>query len=172
MNAGRWRLSLTLNSMCNQQGAIESRERVTPPSSAPKTSVLQAGGRADALAATLEATRAATVGKQEVTRSIPLPSAAIPEVRAAVEKAIAVPTAPAAPVEEGPAPVTLRIKMSELKGHQQRNLGRIMGDKLYLKGIGLITFKQENGELVVTLPEGKAVSASQMTSALQNQFNK
>ena len=162
--------------MCNQQGAIESRKMVTPPASAPKPSALQAGGRADALASTLEATRAATLGRPEVTRSIPvvqspLPPAAIPEVRAAVEQALA-PTEPAASVEAGPAPISYTIPTSEFKPHQRRNLARIMGDRMMVKGLGVISFKQDGGNLIVTLPTGKEALQSLVIAQMQNHLNK
>lgn len=170
--------------MCNQQGRIETRETVRTPVSAPAPrSALQAGGRAQELAGALADSRARVTGQPEVApRAIPvvtaapapapLPVAAIPEVRAAVEKAIAVPAAEPAAPEKAPVGPTFRIAMSEFKGHQQRNLGRMMGDKMYLKGLGLITFAKEGNELVVTLPVGSTTTKSQVISALQNHLNK
>lgn len=170
--------------MCIQQGNIETSETVLPPaSSTPRPPALQAGGRAQELAGALATERARVTGQPKVApKAIPvvpaapapasLPVAAIPEVRAAVEKAIAVPAAEPAAPEKAPVGPTFRIAMSEFKGHQQRNLGRVMGDKMHLKGLGLITFAKEGNELVVTLPVGSTTTKSQVISALQNHLNK
>lgn len=160
--------------MCNQQGGLETRGSAHPPVSAPAPRpALTGGGRAAEVARAIPVVSAAPARVEA-----PLPPAAIPEVRAAVAEALSAPVAPvvtpAEPVrvEAGPTPVTLRIKLSEFNGNQKRNLGRVMGDKMHLKGIGLITFKQESGEIVVTLPQGKDLTVSQMTSVLQNHLNR
>lgn len=172
--------------MCNQQGNIETHETVRPPLSAPAPRpALQAGGRAQELAGALADSRARVIGQPEAAPKAipvvtaaptsvptPLPVAAIPEVRAAVEKAIAAPTPEPAAPEKAPVGPTFRIAMDNFKGHQQRNLGRVMGDRMVVKGLGLITFAKEGNELVVTLPVGSTTTKSQVISALQNHLNK
>ena len=165
--------------MCNQQGHLAAPETVRAPiaSSAPRPA-LQAGGRAGELASALEGVRAKVPGQPKTTpraipvvaapTSLPLPVAAIPEVRAAVEQVM---ETPVETVEAGPAPLSFKIQLSEFKGHQQRNLGRVMGDKMVVKGLGVVTFKKEGNELVVTLPQGKTSTQSQVTAALQRHLN-
>lgn len=155
--------------MCNQQGHIESQEAVLPPPAAPRApAALRPGGRAEELAKSV----AAAPTRPELPSPAPLPPVQ-PAVQAEVRKALAEPAQPEPPAHEvAPKGLTFRIKLSEFKGHQQRNLNRILGDHMVVRGLGLIEFKREGGELVVTLPVGATNKEMQVISALQSHLNR